>query len=78
MQLLQREPLEQKRGIENGPPHTLHVIQQEKLKGKKTEKASGQTSRQEEEDPELERLMNQVRLTTTAQFYDKNEKAGLT
>ena len=37
-----------------------------------------QTPRQEEEDPELEQLVNQARLTTTAQFYDKDEKAELT
>ena len=37
-----------------------------------------QTPRQVEEDPELERLINQARLTTTAQFYDKDEKARLT
>ena len=78
VQLLQKEPPEQRRGIENSPPHTLHVIQQEKLKGKETEETSGQTSRQEEEDPELERLVNWARLTTTAQFYDKDKKAGLT
>ena len=35
----------------------------------------GQTSGQEEEDQELERLVNRA---TTAQFYDKDEKAGLT
>ena len=78
VQLLQKEPPEQRRGIENSPPHTLHVIQQEKLKRKETKETSGQTSRQEEEDPELERLVNRARLTTTAQFYDKDEKAGLT
>ena len=78
MKLLQKEPPEQKGGIENSLPHTLHVIQQEKLKGKETKETSGQTSRQEEEDPELERLVNRARLTTTAQFYDKDEKARLT
>ena len=29
-------------------------------------------------DPELEQLINQARLTTTAQFYYKDKKAGLT
>ena len=78
MQLLQKEPPEQRRGIENSPPRSLHVIQQEKLKGKETKETSEQTSRQEQEDPELERLVNRARLTTTAQFYDKDKKAGLT
>merc|ERR1711873_316572 len=78
VQWLQKEPPDQRRGIENSPPHTLHVIQQEKLKGKETEETSGQTSRQEEEDTELERQVNRAKLTTTAQFYDKDEKAGLT
>ena len=29
-------------------------------------------------DQEVEKLINQVRLTTTAQFYDKDWKDGLT
>ena len=75
---LQKEPPEQRRGIEDSPPHTLHVIQQEKPREKKPKEMLVQTPRQEEEDPELERLVNQARLTTTAQFYDKDKKAGLT
>ena len=78
IQWLQKEPPEQRRGIEESPPHTLHMIQQEKPREKKPKKMLVQTPRQEEEDPELERLVNQARLTTTAQFYDKDEKAGLT
>ena len=38
---------------------------------------SGQNPRQEEEDPELEQLVDRARLVMAAQFYDKNEKAGL-
>ena len=54
VQWLQKEPPDQRRGIENSPPHTLHVIQQEKLRRKKAEEMLEQTSGQEEEDPELE------------------------
>ena len=68
---LQKEPPEQRRGTEDSPPHTLHVIQQEKPRGKKLKKMLVQTPRQVEEDPELERLINQALLTTTAQFYDR-------
>ena len=75
---LQKEPPEQRRGTEDSPPHTLHVIQQEKPREKKLKKMLVQTPRQVEEDPELERLINQARLATTAQFYDRDEKAGLT
>ena len=78
VQWLQKEPPNQRRGIDNSPPHTLHVIQQEKLRKKKSKEMLGQTPRQEEEDPELEQLMNQARLTTRVQFYDKDKKAGLT
>ena len=56
----------------------MHVIQQEKLREKKSKKMLVQTPRQDKEGPELERLVNQARLTTTAQFYDKDKKAGLT
>ena len=73
----QKEPPEQRRGIEDSPPHTLHVIQQDKPREKKPKEMLVQTPRQEEEDSELEQLVNQARLTTTAQFYNKNEKAGL-
>ena len=76
-QWLQKEPPEQKRGIEDSPPHTLHVIQQEKPREKKIKKMLVQNPRQEEEDLELEQLVDWARLTTAAQFYDKNEKAGL-
>ena len=53
------------------------MIQQEKTKEKKIKKMLVQNPSQEEEDPELEQLVDRVRLTTAAQFYDKNEKAGL-
>ena len=69
---LQKEPPEQGRGTEDSPPHTLHVIQQEKPREKKLKKMLVQTPRQVEEDPEVEWLINQARLTTTAQFYDKD------
>ena len=38
VQWLQKEPPEQRRGIEDSPPHTLHVIQQEKPREKKSKK----------------------------------------
>ena len=63
---LQKEPPKQRRGVEDSPPHTLHVIQQEKPRKKEPKEMLVQTSRQEEEDPELERLVNQARLTATA------------
>ena len=58
--------------MEDSPPHTLHLIQQEKAEEK--EIRSGHKLRQEEEDPELERLVDRARLATAAQFYDKNKK----
>ena len=61
--------------MEDSPPHTLHLIQPEKVEEK--EVRSGQNLRQEEEDPELEQLVDRARLVMAAQFYDKNEKAGL-
>ena len=51
---LQKEPPEQRRGVENSPPHTLQVIQQEKPKKKETREMVVDVPRQEEEDPELE------------------------
>ena len=75
---LQKEPPEQRWGMEDSPPHTLHVIQQEKPKKKEPREMVVHVSRQEEEDPELERLVSRARLTTAAQFYDKDDKAGLT
>ena len=78
VQWLQKEPPKQRRGMEDSPPHTLHVIQQEKQREKKSKKMLVQTPRQDKEDSELEQLFNQARLMTTAQFYDKDEKAGLT
>ena len=54
------------------------MIQQEKPREKKSKKMLVQTPWQDEEDPELEQLVSQARLTTTEQFYDKDNKAGLT
>ena len=54
IQWLQKEPPKQRRGIEDSPPHTLHVIQQEKPKEKESKTMSVQPPRQDEEDPELE------------------------
>ena len=51
---LQKEPPEQRRGIEDSPPHTLHMIQQEKLRENISKEMLVQTPRLEEEDPELE------------------------
>ena len=33
---------------------------------------------QDIEDPELERMVSRARLTTTAQFYDRDKNEGLT
>ena len=59
--------------MEDSPPHTLHLIQ----KMERKEVGPGNPQRQEEEDPELERMVDRARLATAAQFYDKNEKEGL-
>ena len=54
------------------------MIQEEKPREKESKKMLVQPPRQDEEDPELERLVSQARLTTTAQFYDRDKKDGLT
>ena len=63
--------------MESSPSHTLQVIQQEKPKKRETEDMVIHVSKQEE-DPELEWLVSRARLTTAAQFYDKDDQAGLT
>ena len=53
---LQKEPPEQRRGIEDSLPHTLHVVQQEKPKKEESKMMSVHPTRQREEDPEMKQL----------------------
>ena len=67
---LQREPPGQKRGVEESPPHTLHLIQ-------KMEERGHWTETQDEEDPEVKRMVDRARLVTAAQYYVKDGSEGL-
>ena len=81
LQWLRREPLEQHCGVEYVLPHTLHIttlVQQENQRRKGFKKMSFQPTLSDSEDPELERMVNRARLTTTAQFYVKDKNEGLT
>ena len=62
---MQKEPASQRRGVEESSPHTLHLI-----KGPQEEV-------QEEEDPEVKRMVDRAKMVTAAQYYVKDGNEGL-
>ena len=71
---LKQELLHQKRGVEKVPPHTLqlaHVVQ-EKPKLRTIKRKLTPLEPQGQVDQEVEKLIDQARLTTAAHFYKKD------
>ena len=56
-------------------PHTLHlsnVVQQENQRRRTFKKMTFQPTLSNSEDQEMERMVNQARITMVAQFYDRD------
>ena len=78
---LKKEPLHQQFRVDGVVPYTSHlakVVQQENQRRRTFKKMTFQSIMPDMKSREMEQMVNWTRITTVAQFCDRDEKEGQT